>query len=238
MQIQTAFNLSRKGLMAMGYAADLAGRLPESELVVVCRAGDDPERVRKFLNGQIARSATMTLRLYDENSARQPVLTDTILVSHQATRPTAAAHVLYTVDERRIRNGQVRVCFPFGSGTTGPYDAALAYLLAQKLKAEIVLAHTTWRNPECASERASDHMHRGAVEVLERLTAEAEKYGLKTMVHIATAEDVPRFIVETANDLGCQLIVMARRHQTLRGGYVDEVMRLTNVPVLSIKGVG
>ncbi len=163
---------------------------------------------------------------------------DAVAVSDRPERHFAGLAAIYPADETefsRNRDGPPRVLVPFG---TGP-DAAdalegLVAVLGPMAAKEVVLYHTTWRNPSIASDDPDRHVCPEAAAVRTALEARLDRLGWPYRTVIETAEAVPAGIAQRALGELCSLICMARSPHVVKGSYVDELLARTAVPLLTV----
>lgn len=161
-----------------------------------------------------------------------------VAVSDRPERHFAGQSAIYPADEiefTRNRDGAPRVLLPFG---TGPDAAAalegLADVLGSMPAKEVVLYHTTWRNPEVSGDDPERHVCPEAAAVRVALEARLDRLGWVRRTVVETAEAVPAGIAQRALGELCSLICMARSPHVVKGSYVDELLARTAVPLLTV----
>lgn len=135
----------------------------------------------------------------------------------------------------------------FGAGS----EAALAYAidLGRKLDAELVLLHVFDLPPMAfpdpgivMSPELTAHLGEGAKLGIERLVREHEAAGVR-MQGMTRQGETWRSIVDAADELGAELVVMATHGRrglphALLGSVAEKVVRSARCPVLTVHAPG
>lgn len=239
------YNRTTRGLSAMRYAAWLAYSL-KSALVIRIPDGEDKRNMeRAIMQDEIPRNAPgvnlciehQSSRVLDEASDSSTVIFVTPASSIQEAQRHGIAgkiNLLFSFEEdgRRQALAPARLCLPFGDRAETLKAADLGMPLAKTLDVGILAIHTTSPIEGNESSDPLDHLARGAREIKTGLEARSAQMDLElTCQTTLNAPDVVDFIIRSAFDNGCGIIVMARGN-VLRNGIADLTVRRSHIPVL------
>ncbi len=231
------FRLKPCGWPGASFALDLAKRLGLPVDVAV-PSDDDADIIRA--NASFAAEAG-----HGDAAPYMRVNRKTTLVRHEDPLVVSGeaacvgdADALDPKDERSLyAKGGHEALIPLGNGPSGLRAAVKGVPFAKRLGLSVAFYHTTWLNPEIASDDPASHVHATAAAVISEAQALAASLGVRSRVIVETAETVAEGVCRAALRENCPLVVMARGKDTLRGSYVDQVLARTPVPTLVVGGV-
>lgn len=161
-----------------------------------------------------------------------------IAVSVQQEKHFVGQTTVYPADEDAFsRHGDAvpRVLLPFGTGPDALRAlAGLTTLLCPMTAKEVVLYHTTWRNPTVPGDNPEDHACPQARAMRLELENRIDALGWPYRTVIETASAVPAGVAGRALADLCSLICVARSPHIIKGSYVDELLFRSTVPLLVV----
>lgn len=139
--------------------------------------------------------------------------------------------VLSPAGEKFVLRGERGPIFvPLGDGPSGVTALQYALSLARRLRTDIVLWHTTWRNERTRSEIPKDHVCPEASAIIEQAEQLARESGAHFTTDITSVPKVVEGITRAALLANASLIVMAQGGHKEFGTYTDRV-RARNCPI-------
>lgn len=242
--VHVRFRRTESGLTAMRCAGDCASRLnvPLHVLVHCDVSMDAQETIHEY--HRVARGCASILSNGAEVIAMTPnARAPDMLTKHDAlvVTPSEAIalgpqpYILVATSAPLFpaRHYQ-RMCIPLGNGSSNAQVAACGGTLARALGVDVLLYHTTWRDPQLRIEDPRGHLHPDAAQVLAAAQADLHAMRVRHECIVETAERVTAGIIRSALRNRCGCIVMSRGPHTGYGSYVDQVITESPIPVLII----
>lgn len=238
------FVLNLDGSRALKYALWFAGAM-RRELCVHMPDGEDQTALtRAFFERygvDLVRPGVRFLNRRTSMSERESGSTCIYVTSlplNEARRlAPARSHLLLSLQEDGERQGQrVRpICLPFGSRDMEMRAADLAFPIAKQLGTHVVAVHTTYRKPGIASNLPAAHLVEGTRATMCELESRAHGVGVPIVFDIRMAEEIARYVIKTAIEKSCGLLVMSCG-RVLHGSNAERVAERTHLPMLLVGG--
>lgn len=240
MRVMVNFDMSGHGLRTTRFAVALAVMLGQ-RLALRIPMGYRPDEFAEALREKFKIDLGKVDVFSSAAVAALPAEENAIYVSHK-TREIAqeqapkGAHILCTHGEdgsRTLHEG-LRIAVPFGDTSSAKQAMLVAIVLVTRAKSGVImLMHTTYHNPSIESADPREHMNSSARLVERNLLEMAASSNVRTESHVGEAPDLVNFVIETAIETSCDIIVTARG-EALSGGYAEQIEIQSNMPVLIV----
>lgn len=251
--VAVEYRETESGLARLRYAADLSAKLDgtltvlmpyrQAELALAATATGQDERTCLLLTCEsliakltalslpnTCRRRIQALNLDDASNWPEPQ----VVVGPSPTRLKAEIIIDPAGETLVSRVMPLKLLVPFGNGPSASAALESAARLAQRLGAEVILYHTTWREPKVVSTDPRDHMCTLARDLERKLLGRTSAFGLKVTSVVEMVDDVAEGLVRAAYAHGCCLIVMARSPHILRGSQVATTIKVSAIPVADV----
>lgn len=164
---------------------------------------------------------------------------DSIVVSPSTDFTRVNANVLYPFNPsyglnptKSIPSGNESILIPFGDRESGTHTVKSGVRFAKASGFKAIFYHTTWRNPEVASNRPTHHMNPQAKLVWEMGKRLCDDLEVEFENIIEQAEHVTDGISRTALIHNVSMIAATRDENILRGDYTLELLERRLTPVI------
>ncbi|MBI4433960.1 universal stress protein [Candidatus Uhrbacteria bacterium] len=229
------FRDTRNGRIAIQYAGDLAARC--NVPLVVLTHDDDPcddtaERAR--MTRYCETITTCPVRLEPAYRPDTFPAGTALVVQPEQADASDAMIVIATTEPHCAPRGNRSLCIPLGNGSSGIRAMEFGIALARTLDTDIVLYHSTWRDPRIHIEDPKAHVCADARRVIDAAQIRLGTVHARCALVIETAERVAAGIIRTALRQRAAAIVMSRGTHTGYGSYVDQVVRESPIPVIIV----
>lgn len=155
-----------------------------------------------------------------------------IIVDNALAHKRRDISVLAPFGESQIR-GTSPILIPLGNGESSRWTVNGALAFAQRLGSEVILWHTTWRDPSVTDPDPKQHVSDGAAQVLKSAQERAAELDLKHRTIVENADGVVEGMIRCALREECSLIIMTRGLATGIGRYGDALLdRASPIPLL------
>ncbi len=237
------FRASRRGLGELMFAYDIARRLrvPLDVYAATVSVGvaypdfqaTQAKRIRELLPAVSEIKITVRDYALQSQGDTLDLTAETLLVSNTISQTNAS--VVVPKNELSLAgHGLGSILVPLGNGESGRYVLEHGLKAVRQLGNQIVLYHTTYRNPTIKDPDLRLHMCEEARQLIGYGEFLARQHELSASRVIEAADSVVAGIVQAAIINCCSLIVMARGTDTTRGSYVDRLLQESMIPVLII----
>ncbi len=124
------------------------------------------------------------------------------------------------------------ILVPLGNGSSSQYIVKHGLEVLRCFNRPIIFYHTTYRNDRYHNQEPRQHMERQVAQLLYHAQQTATRLGLEHTTIIELADSVVGGLIQAAIRENCDLIVMAPGLDTIRGSYVDGVIKHSRIPML------